>query len=157
MPRVASIDNLTPSERTFAQSYANGMTQTQAATAAGYASPAQRGRDLLLREDIREVIAELYSLNAEAAGYSRKEFVADLKEALDMGRQLSDPVAMIAAARELGKACGYYAETKVTHEVKHSGEVMHRMEQLPDSELIKLIEKGDVIDVPHTTELENDT
>lgn len=157
MPRTASIDQFTPQERKFIESYAMGMTQTQAATAAGYANPSSRGRDLLLRNDVKDAVAVLQAKFEEEAGYSRKQFVADMIEAIGMARNLSDPLAMIAGARELGKACGYYAEEKKKVEVTVNGAVLHRLEQLSDEELLKLVEKQNqnVIDVTPTKQ-END-
>ncbi len=148
MPQVASIDGFTPAERKFIESYALGMTQTQAAKAAGYENPAQRGRGLLLRQDVQDAIAALRVGVEEEANVTRSEFIEGMKEAIEMAQRLSDPIAMIAGWRELGKACGYYAEEKKKVEVTVNGQVMHQLASMSDEELMKLIEKKPaVIDV----------
>lgn len=124
-----------------------GMTQSQAAKAAGYADPHVRAREMLRKPHIVAAIDVLRSKNEVLAQVTRVDVIDGIKEAIEMGRQLQDPVAVIAGWREIAKICGHYDPVRKTVEISINGQVaINRLEQLPDSELAKLIE-AEVIDV----------
>ena len=146
MTAVATFDGLTDQERKFVENYSLGMTQSQAARAAGYAHPHERAKEMLRKQHILTALEVLRAKNEEIAQVKRADVIEGFKEAVDIGRQLQDPVAMIAGWREIGRICGHYEPTKKTVEISINGQVaINRLEQLPDAELAKLIE-GEVID-----------
>ncbi len=145
--RVITIDGLTDQERSFVEHFGMGMTQGQAAKAAGYAVPAQSATKLMQLPRVVTAIEAMRARNAEISDVSRRDVIDGLKEAIDMGRTLQDPVAMIAGWREVAKVCGHYEPVMKKIEISVNGQIaMGKLEQMPDSELAKLIE-AEVIDV----------
>jgi phage terminase small subunit len=142
MPLVSTIDGLTPQQRTFAEEYAKGFSQTQAATRAGYESPSSSGRDLLTNSKVQALISSLQQAHQEIAQFSREEFIEGMKEAIEMARLMSDPQTMIVGFRELGRACGFYEAQKI--KVEHTVNGTVRLEQLntmTDEQLLEILEK----------------
>lgn len=140
MPNVVTIDGLSPSERAFVEWFAQGLTQTQSATRAGYANPTSSGNDLMHRPEILTAIEAAKSAFHDIARVSREDIVEGLKEAIDMARTMADPLTMITGWRELAKVCGHY-ENKTKIEVNHTGNVqLEHLNQKSDAELLKLIE-----------------
>jgi hypothetical protein len=147
MPQVASIDGLTPQQRQFAEEFAKGFTQTQAAARAGYDNPSSSGRDQIANPKVRALVDSLRQTHQAIAQYTREEFIGGLKEAIDMARLMSDPQTMIVGIRELGRACGYYEPQKV--EIKHSVEgrvLLERLNTMSDQELLELVNEPKVIE-----------
>jgi hypothetical protein len=61
-----------------------------------------------------------------------------LMEAYDMAKLMADPQAMVAAAREVAKMCGYYAPTTKT--IKIEGNMLYdKINRLSDAELMELV------------------
>lgn len=146
MGKVVTLDGLTEKERKFVESFAMGMTQSQAAKAAGYGDPYVRSHELMRNPRILAAIDQYRALNAEAISVTRKDVLEGLQEAIDMGRQLQDPVAMIAGWKEIAKVCGLYEPIKKQVDISVNGQVaFNRLAELPDHELTKLIE-GEVIE-----------
>lgn len=83
---------------------------------------------------------------------TRDDVLRDLKEAYDIAKRMSEPMAMVAALREIAKVIGAYAPEKKVLEVHASGAVtLSYVQGLPDAELIRLAEAGGrVIDVVPT-------
>jgi hypothetical protein len=88
-------------------------------------------------------IQALEAASALELGVTRQRFIFELQEAATLAREKRDPAAMIAAWREIGKACGFYQpdRKKVGVNVAESIE-MRRLNQLSDAELLKIIEAG---------------
>lgn len=146
MGKVATVDGLTEQQRKFAESFAAGMNQTQAARAAGY-SPHAKGEELMRNPRVLKAIEAARAQYEELANISRKDVLDGLKEAIDMAKIMSDPLGMIAGWREIGKVCGHYEPTKKKVDISINGHVaLTQLEQMPDHELARLIE-GEVIEV----------
>lgn len=147
MANYVTVDGLTDLERKFVENFAFGMTQSQAARVAGYANPFERAKELLRKPHIIAAIDVLRTQNAERIDVSRKDVLEGMKEAIDMARSLQDPVAMIAGWREIAKVCGHYEPTRKQVDISINGHVaLQKLEQLPDADLMKLIE-AEVIEV----------
>jgi phage terminase small subunit len=145
--KVVTADGLTEKERKFVESFAMGMTQSQAAKAAGYGDPYVRSHEMMRNPRILAAIDAYRARNAEAAMISRKDVLDGMTEAIDMARTLQDPVAMIAGWREIAKVCGHYEPTTKRVDISINGQMtINRLAELPDHELAKLIE-GEVIEV----------
>jgi phage terminase small subunit len=76
-------------------------------------------------------------------GISRQRMLLGLQEAVAMARVKRDPGAMIAAWREIGKACGFFAPEMKRVSVSAAGEgVQARIEAMSDTELMALLGAG---------------
>ena len=79
-------------------------------------------------------------------GVSRRRFLVELQEAAELAKEKQEPMAIIAAWREIGKACGFYQAERVKVNVNVSGQPeMRRLNQMTDAELIKLVEMGQAV------------
>ena len=130
-------------QKTFAREVASGKKRGVSAILAGYESPQSNLTDVA--PAIQAALTKEFKKNAEIAGVTREDIIQGLLDAANMGRIAADPMAMIAAYRELGKLCGYYAPEvkKVEHEL--GAETLHALENLSDSELMRMA-RGRVID-----------
>lgn len=74
---------------------------------------------------------------------TRKDVLMNLKDAYDIAKRMSDPLAMVAATREVAKVIGAYAPEKREIEVRISGAVaIGQVRQMSDNELMRLAEAG---------------
>ena len=88
-------------------------------------------------------IQALEAASARELGVTRQRFIFELQEAAALAREKRDPASMIAAWREIGKACGFYQPERLKVNVNVAGSLeMGRMNQLSDAELLKIIEAG---------------
>ena len=109
MAEVISPDKpLTEKMNLFVQNWAKGDSIGASAMRAGYATGAI-GYQLVKMPNILALKAKLSAEYAEAGQMTREIVMEGLKEAIDMARLTSEPTAMIAGWREIGKMCGYYA------------------------------------------------
>jgi hypothetical protein len=69
--------------------------------------------------------------------------LAALLEAAQLARELKQPMALIAAAREIGKLLGFYAADMVRMDVATGTRAeLDRLSSLPDADLLAIIERG---------------
>lgn len=137
--------NLTPAQNQFVVNFARlGMTQTQAAKAAGYAFPNQEANRLLKVPEIAAAVEKERAAVESAANVSRKEVIEKLMETFDAAKLQSEPIAMVAALREVAKICGYYEpEVKKIMISTTIATTVAQIEELSDEELVKLIIEGE--------------
>lgn len=77
---------------------------------------------------------------AEANQMTRKKVMDGLLEAIDMAKLMAEPATMVSGWREIAKMCGYMEPVKRRLDININGTVaLERMNQLSDSELLKLI------------------
>lgn len=143
-------------QKLFAKFWAMGDTPANAALRAGYS---EKSANTGWRLSIDPAIVKLYNaekkLFEDAAQMTRQRVMDMLKEAYDMAKIQSESAVMVAAAREIGKMCGYYEpEVKININV---GAKIEQLATLTDAQLLELIEQGGeiipgesvrVIDVP---------
>lgn len=80
------------------------------------------------------------------SGMNRAKVLRGFEEAIDTARVQADAPAMIAGWREIGRMCGFYEAAKT--EVNINIASVHKIQQLPDHELARLIEgEATVVDV----------
>ncbi len=138
---------LTDKQRMFVRYWSQGETPRTAAIMAGYSETSGAiGWSLSKDPAIIALYREEKKLYEEAAKLSRTKVMEMLKEAYDHAKMIDEPATMVAAARELGKMCGYYEpEKKIIGIV--GGKVAERMLTMSDEDLLKIIEENpDVID-----------
>lgn len=94
----------------FIEAYATTGRARESAVTAGYADKsAHVSASRLLRS--KRVQEALLARGADARAkfdVTREGLVAELLRAVDLARERGDPMAMVAAARELGRLCGFY-------------------------------------------------
>ena len=146
---------LTDRQKAFAVARARGESVPNAMAEAGYNEQPSYGYRLDKMPNVQALIRQEASKYAEASNMTRKKVIDMQLEAFEMAKIMAEPATMVASAREIGKICGLYEPQKievsgtVTHE-------LHRLHQLDDTELIKIIMSGgnplDVLPAPETPE-----
>lgn len=120
----------------------NGLTQTAAARAAGFAHPGQQALELLDNPKVQKAIATERAAYAQSSGMTKQKVIDGLAEAIDLARITADPTAMIGGWREIGKLCGFYEPTKTKIEVSLQGKVLvERLNTMTDEELLALADQ----------------
>lgn len=133
---------LTPTQKLFVEAVAKGDSISAASLRAGYNHDVS-GYQALKAPNVRKALALEKAKYETAAQMTRVEVMEGLKEAIDMARLMSEPMAMIAGWREVGKMCGYYAPVETKLKIDITGNVtMSRLTAMSDTELLELIEKG---------------
>lgn len=136
---------LTDKQRMFVRFWAAGETPRTAAIMAGFSeTSAAMGWKLSHDPAILKIYHEEKKLFEAAAQMTRQKVMDMLKDAYDMAKIQSDPSVMVAAAREIGKMCGYYEpETRININI---GAKIDQLNNMSDEQLLKLIEEqGDVL------------
>lgn len=139
--RAVSPDKpLTDKQKAFVKALAMGESRPNAMRQAGMSlnNPAYAAR-LVAMPNIQRALAIEREANAKASELTRRDVIEMHKEAYDMAKLMSEPSSMVAAAREIGKMCGFYEPQKIniTHSVGKQ-----KVEQLTDDELFRLIEEA---------------
>jgi phage terminase small subunit len=128
--------------------YARHHNASQAAREAGYAHgcASVTGTRLIANASVLERVRELEAQTAVDMGMSRALWLVKLQEAAALAKEKQEPMSMIAAWREIGKACGFYSRERVRVEVDLAGRgELARMEGMTDSELLALISAGPAV------------
>jgi len=137
--------DLTPKQRMFIKFVGEGDSQTNAAIRAGATPSSARTVANQWRKHpiINQLIMEEHK-KYEITAHMTKTRVMEMQlEAFDMAKLAAEPATMVAAARELGKLCGYYEPVKYQVDVSVNGQVvMERLNTLSDAELLKMIAEG---------------
>lgn len=138
---------LTPKQERFASAYAQHHNASLACREAGYSahgrSASVAGTRLLANVCILARIQALEAAAAHEMGVTRQQFLGELQEAAALAKEKREPMAMIAAWREIGKACGFYQVQPIKVEIDVRGQVeMGRMNTLSDHQLLQIITAG---------------
>ena len=101
----------------FVGEYLVDLNAARAARDAGYSyrSARQIGSELLSKPNIQAVIQARCKETEKRLEIQRDDVIRGLQEAYEEARVQGDPMAMIAAMREIGRMLGYYAVCP-THE-----------------------------------------
>jgi phage terminase small subunit len=144
---------LSPKQERFAVAYAQHHNASLACREAGYSahgrSASVTGARLLADVCVLGRIQALEAASAQELGVTRQRFLFELQAAATLAAEKRDPAAMIAAWREIGKACGFYLPERIKVDVNVAGSLeMGRMNQLSDAELLTIIEAGQGAEYP---------
>lgn len=135
---------LTDMQKLFVQHWAKGDSITSATLRAGYSDDGV-GYRLVRQPNILAYKAKFEAKYEAAAQMTREKVMGMLQEGYDMAKLMSEPASMIAAAREVGKMCGYYAPVETKIRVDVSGNIMlNRLNTMSDAELLEVMAKGSV-------------
>lgn len=131
---------LTEKQRLFVKFWAEGETIKNASQKAGYADGAQMAYRMVYMPNVLALKAKLSAQYEEEAQMTRKKVMDMHMEAYEMSKLMAEPSTMVAAAREIGKMCGYYAPVEHRVKVDVTGNIiLDRMNSLSDAELLKVI------------------
>lgn len=133
---------LTDMQKLFVKYLVEGDNVAGAMQRAGYNEQYSYGYRMLKMPNILKAKAEYEALYAEASKMTKKKVMDMLLEAYDVAKKVSEPSSMVAAAREVGRMCGYYEPTRVKLDISVTGGAMDRLSRLTDEELVKMIESG---------------
>lgn len=137
---TSKLDGLNEMQRAFAANYAASFNGAQAAIAAGYAKKSAEVQAYrLLRND--KVQAYMRSLRQEVRDkglYSLEEYIADLKSAADLGRDLGQSATVVRAVEALAKAVGVQGSDKL----QVDGQLNHRVEIVVSDQALDVMSKN---------------
>jgi phage terminase small subunit len=134
---------LTEKQKLFVKFWAEGNSITSASSQAGYADGGTLAYRMVRMPNVLRLYNEIKLKYEEAGDMSRKKVMDMLLESYEMAKLMAEPSTMVAAAREVGKMCGYYAPVETRVKLDVSGNVVHqRLNSLSDAELLELITKG---------------
>ena len=136
---------MTPKQLQFVEEYSLDHNGAGAAVRAGFAPLSARvtASRLLAKANVAEAVAVREAEAAKALNMTRQAVLAALQDAFDKARQGSDPMAMVCAAREIAKICGFYSPERRQVAVTSAGAeaMMARLEAMSDEELIALVDR----------------
>lgn len=133
---------LTDMQKLFVKYMVEGDNVAGAMVRAGYNEQYSYGYRMLKMPNILKAKAEYEALYAKASQMTKKKVMDMLLEAYDVAKTMQEPSSMVAAAREVGRMCGYYEPTRVKLDISVTGQAMDRLDRLTDEELLKMIESG---------------
>ena len=118
---------------------------TAAAIRAGYApisAPVTASR-LIRNHKVQEALAERQQALADRFNLDRQRLVDELLRAADMAKAQGDPAGMVAAYREIGRLCGFYAPEKRAVTVAPADQAgLQAFEAMSDEELVAIVAAG---------------
>ena len=92
-----------------------------------------------MKAKVRAVLAEREFPDAERLGLDREKALAGFLNAVAMARENREPAAMVAAWREIGNMCGFFALERQTIDVNAAvEEARGRLQVISDEELLRL-------------------
>lgn len=130
---------LTEMQREFAKLWASGESIATACVRAGYADEGF-GYRMARMPNVRRLYDAEKAKYEAAAQMTRKKVMDMHLEAFEMAKLMAEPSSMVAAAREIGKMCGYYEPKKVDLTISTAGR--QKIEMLSDEDLFKLMEEA---------------
>jgi phage terminase small subunit len=152
----------TDQQKLFVKEWAAGNSISSSAARAGYTDGAAYAYTVLVKHpDVIAVYEAEKAKYEKQSDMSRQKVMDMLQEAYDMAKLMADPQAMVAAAREVGKMCGYYAPTTKTIKIE-GNMVMEKLDRMSDAELLELVHGANeqisaaVAEVVREEEAEND-
>lgn len=137
-PPVTRAVQWTPQQVRFVEAWAEGNSVYASAVRAGYTDNGNYAYEMARNPKVIARYNEIKKKFEAAANMTREKVMDMLQEAYNMAKLQAEPMAMVAAAREVGKMCGYYAP--VEKKIKIEGNVtLDKMNRLSDDELLQLV------------------
>ena len=137
---------LTPKQQKFVDAYSLSGNATQAAIAAGYSerTACKIGSENLQKPDIQTALAERQAEYADELEVTKRDVMAQVLEAIEMGRRQERPEVLIQAAMALAKLCGFLEPLRAKVEVSAPdfAAIQHRFARMSDAELLTLASGG---------------
>ena len=136
---------LTPKQLKYVQARASGMSPGKASEFA-YDGNSAMSRTNEANAAVQAALRQLRGTCMKRMDVTRDSVAQFFLEAIEMGRVMSEPMTIIAGARELGKMYGLFepSKTEVTL-VGPSGELLQKLNTLTDEQLLKLAAESDEV------------
>lgn len=125
----------------------DGMGATQAMKAMGL-NPKSSFNTYVSNRKIQAALLKYREDYARSAGIKKADVINGMMEAINMGKSMSDPTAMVSGWREIGKLCGFYEPVRKELTISVQGQQnLTRLQSMSDEDLLALVEQGeDVIE-----------
>ena len=134
---------MTDKQKDFGRAIAMGDSVPNAMAKAGYNETPSYGYRMMKMPNVLAFIKVEQSKNEESSQMTRKKVIDMHLEAYEAAKLLSEPSSMVAAAREIGKMCGYYEPKKVDINVNVSGQIaLQQMTTMTDAQLLEMVESA---------------
>ena len=136
---------LTARQLRWIDEYLIDFNGAAAAVRAGYSRKCARSiaYENTTKPDIQAVLQERQAAIAKKMQITRQGVIQGLLEAVEIGRELRTPIAMISALREVGRMVGFYApEVKPVKFTAGQGGVQANLAAMNDVQLLALIAQG---------------
>lgn len=134
---------LTDKAKLFVKYWAQGESITTASARAGYGDGASYAYKIARTPQAVALYNEEKRLFEEANQMSRKKVMDGIMDGIEMAKLMAEPASVINGWKTIGQMCGYFEPIKKKIELSVTGEVvMKRMEQMSDTELLRLLEQG---------------
>lgn len=119
---------------------------------------------LLAHPEARKIIQSERSRVAEKVRITKEDVIEGLKEAIELGREVGRPEAMVAGWREIGRIIGCYEPVQVNH-VHHKGGPISQKQiaSMTDEQLLEMaadaatVVEGSAVEVRPAPEDDNDS
>lgn len=141
-----SVDEVLKRKEKFAELMGQGLGYIQAAKHVGIMSESGAKK---YREDpiVKQILKKIHNENIRELQMTREKVQAIVIEAVDMGRTLADPLAMIRGAQEINKMCGFYAaEEKKIILTTEQRRMITQFDDMSDEDIAKMLENGEISD-----------
>lgn len=138
---MAATSNLTPKMQRFVDSYALSGNAADAARQAGYSEGSARvtACRLLAKANISAALAARQAEYAAELQVAKADVMAQVLDAIEMGRKQERPDVLIQGAMALARLCGFCTPETVRAEVGlDAAAVRAGMASLSDSELLAM-------------------
>lgn len=136
---LAPGPDLTKKQAAYVDAIASGASIVKAARGAGYVNPEKAVHALEKNVNITLALEQERAKNALFLGFSRRDVLEGIADAIEQAKTMADPMAQIAGWREVAKICGYYAPEVKKVELTHSHKrKLDELELLSDQELLEM-------------------
>lgn len=129
---------LTDMQKKFIRGIAEGESVDSAMKRAGYNDQPSYGYRILKMPNAQALLQQYQREYAQASQMTKKKVIDMQLEAYEMAKLMAEPSSMVAAAREIGKMCGFYEPKKIEINVNGST-AQRRLEQMDSDELERMI------------------
>lgn len=141
-PKVKAGDTkfpITTQQFKFARLIGRGESVMTAGVLAGYKQP-HLCYVMMKMPKIAALVEHERKLYEQENAVTRQKVQAIFMEAIDMARLMSDPMSMIAGAREIGRMAGYYAAVEQKFTLTVDGELqLKQLNTMTDQQLMERI------------------
>ena len=137
--RNKSVVALDPMTRKFCMKVAEGMTPSDAAVFCGFEDPGKAAQNLMRRPTVKKALNDMIERTMKQSEITREEVLEGFRDAINIARQQSEAMGMIAGWREIGKMLGMY-ETKVKVEITGGAkQIEQQLSGMSDADLLRLV------------------
>jgi hypothetical protein len=102
----------------------------------------QHGYRVIKKPNVLKALLEAREKWAVASRMTRQRCIDGFLESINLAKMAGEPIAMVAAWREIARMCGFYEPTKHKVEISVNGQLqLERLQAIPREELLKLVDQ----------------